>query len=62
MSERIINERIKNAVYVAVTGGTFYYAAKLLKMDANAALIVGTAIGKILATPTPQKYDTNIPI
>lgn len=62
MSQNLIDERIKNAVYVALTGGTFYYAAKLLKMDANAALIVGTAIGKILATPTPKKYDTNIPV
>ncbi len=55
MSEEL-NERIKEAVYVALTGGTFYYAAKLLKMDANAALIVGTAIGKILATPQKTKY------
>jgi hypothetical protein len=46
-----ISDKIKEAVYVALTGGTFYYAAKLLKMDANAALIVGTAVGKILATP-----------
>lgn len=46
-----LNEKIKEAVYVALSGGTFYYAAKLLKMDANAALIVGTAIGRILSTP-----------
>ncbi len=45
------DEKIKEAVYVALTGGSFYYAAKLLKVDAIAALIVGTAIGKILATP-----------
>jgi 16S rRNA U1498 N3-methylase RsmE len=50
-----LNEKIKEAVYVALTGGTFYYAAKLLRMDANAALIVGTAVGKILATPSKIK-------
>jgi hypothetical protein len=53
--ENDLNEKIKEAVYVALTGGTFYYAAKLLKMDANAALIVGTAVGKILATPSKTR-------
>ena len=52
-----LNNRIKEAVYVALTGGTFYYAAKLLKMDANAALIVGTAVGKILATPSINRNN-----
>lgn len=43
-------QQIKEAVYVALAGGTFYYVAKVLKLDTNAAIIVGTAIGKILST------------
>jgi len=46
-----MNEKIKEAVYVALAGATFYGAARCLKLDTNAALIVGAAVGKILATP-----------
>jgi 16S rRNA U1498 N3-methylase RsmE len=46
------DQQIKEAVYVALSGATFYYVAKVLKIDTNAALIVGTAIGKILSTKT----------
>lgn len=42
-------QRIKEAVYVALFGGAFYYAAKALKTNATAALIIGTAIGRILS-------------
>jgi hypothetical protein len=59
MSEKQ-REKINEAVYVALAGGTFYYAAKLLNTDAIAALIVGTAVGKIIATPSNTNYDTNI--
>ncbi len=52
-----MKEKIKEAVYVALTGGVFYYSAKALKLDANAAVILGTAIGKILAT---QKINSNV--
>ena len=52
-----MNEKIKEAVYVAITGGAFYYAAKAFKADANVALIIGTALGKILATPSKTNKD-----
>ncbi len=44
-----MKQEIKEAVYVAFAGGLFYFAAKRLKMDAYAALLIGTTIGKITA-------------
>jgi len=52
-----MNDKIKEAVYVALYGGIFYGAAKALKLDANAALIIGTAIGKIMVTPSKTNND-----
>jgi len=49
-----MNQNIKEAVYVALVGGAFYCAAKHLKADANAALILGTALGKIFAQPSKK--------
>lgn len=48
--KNIMDKDIKDAVYVALSGGLFYYAAKhWLKTDAMAALLVGSAVGKILS-------------
>jgi len=44
-----MKKEIKEAVYVAFAGGLFYFAAKRLNVDAYAALLVGTAVGKIVA-------------
>ncbi|MGQ1786359.1 hypothetical protein [Saccharicrinis sp. GN24d3] len=49
-----MNEKIKEAVYVALCGATFYQAAKYLKTDATVALVIGTAVGNILATPVKK--------
>jgi hypothetical protein len=52
-----MNEKIKEAVYVALCGAVFYRAAKYLKADAPVALVIGTAVGQILATPLKRKDE-----
>lgn len=49
-----MNDKIKEAVYVALCGAAFYQAAKHLKVDAPVALVIGTAVGQILATPVKK--------
>lgn len=52
---------IKDAVYTTLAGASFYYAAKVLNIDTNAALIIGTGIGHILAVNSKIKnYDPKI--
>lgn len=53
------DDKIKDAVYVALYGASFYCAAKALNLNASVALVVGTAIGKILAIPSNTTYDLN---
>jgi len=51
-------ERINEAVYVAFTAGLFYYAAKYwINTDAMAALLIGTAIGKIISLDNSKIND-----
>ncbi|MBR8534434.1 hypothetical protein KDU71_02595 [Carboxylicivirga sediminis] len=52
-----MNEKIKEAVYVALCGAAFYQAAKYLKTDAPVALVIGTAVGQILATPLTRSNE-----
>ncbi len=47
-----MNEKVKEAVYVAACAAAFYTAAKYLKQDTSVAVVLGTAVGQILATPT----------
>nr|WP_321453596.1 hypothetical protein [uncultured Carboxylicivirga sp.] len=49
-----MDNKIKEAVYVALCGATFYQAAKWMKKDPTVALVIGTAVGNILATPVKK--------
>ncbi len=46
-----MNEKIKEAVYVAACAATFYAAAKWMKKDTTVAVVLGSAVGQIFATP-----------
>lgn len=54
------NPRINEALYIAVCGGLCYWAAGAVKIDRNAALILGTAIGKILSVNTKNKLENYV--
>ncbi len=47
-----MNEKINEAVYVALCCGTAYYTAHVLKVDKAVAVMVGTAVGKLLSIET----------
>lgn len=47
-----MNDRTKEAVYIALSGLVCYEVAKHLKLDTNAALIIGALIGKVLTIKT----------
>ncbi|WP_171973204.1 hypothetical protein [Saccharicrinis aurantiacus] len=46
-----MNDKIKEAVYVAACAAAFYTAAKYLKKDTTVAVVLGSAVGQIFATP-----------